>query len=560
MSRLYTRKNIIISFIIIAIVVLFTAYFTYRSNREAHWQTERVKESQQSMQVIEDLMDDLQDIETGQRGFFITRTPYFLEPYSIALKKIPADTQAVRNLIPLYPQRRGMISSLLGSTRRKLDVSNAIVDLVRAGKYDSAQRVIFSGAGKQFMDSIRQITDLILKQDRALFLKSELQRQEASRNSAILLISLLSLSLGVLSWLLWQYFIGESMRRDNREKLQYLARLTEQAGDAIFSTNLSGLILSWNTGAEKLFGYSKEQVTGKFIPGIKLGGFSLDQISKLTGQGIENEPITIEGYHLNRDQNGFDYSASITTLNNEKNEQTGFLILLRDITERKKAEKLLSRFNEELAMQVEEKTALVRNVVGRIRDGFYSLDNEWRFTYVNEYMYELTGKTPGELMGHTIWEAFPDVVNTPAHEALTFAVREQKQQAIDFYFPPLGKWFSSQLYPSPTGISVFFRDVSEVKNAEMEIRRSNERFNLIGRTTRDAIWEWNCETGEIWGNEVHQQLYGLTLEDPVPSEKEWQNRLHPDDRERIIDEQEKALASDRNVFITEYRFRTDFNG
>ncbi len=99
-------------------------------------------------------------------------------------------------------------------------------------------------------------------------------------------------------------------------------------------------------------------------------------------------------------------------------------------------------------------------------------------------------------------------------------------------------------------------DISERKKASEEINKFNDRFEMIARTTNDALWEWNLETGELWANQTHQYLYGLTMADPVPAEGQWEKKIHPDDRKKIIATQQQALASDKNVWISEYRFET----
>ena len=105
-------------------------------------------------------------------------------------------------------------------------------------------------------------------------------------------------------------------------------------------------------------------------------------------------------------------------------------------------------------------------------------------------------------------------------------------------------------------LCTYVRDVTERINAEKELKLSNSRFQRITSTTNDAVWEWDLETNNLWCNEMHQQLYGLTMEDPVPVKAEWVSRIHPEDRYRILKMQDNALASDTNVFISEYRFRT----
>ena len=99
------------------------------------------------------------------------------------------------------------------------------------------------------------------------------------------------------------------------------------------------------------------------------------------------------------------------------------------------------------------------------------------------------------------------------------------------------------------------RDITKRKADEEKMKRSSERFLMITSTTSDAVWEWDIETGELWSNENHRYLYGLTINDPVPTVDVWIKKMHPDDRDSIIKKQEDAFASSTNVFISEYRFK-----
>jgi PAS domain S-box-containing protein len=108
-------------------------------------------------------------------------------------------------------------------------------------------------------------------------------------------------------------------------------------------------------------------------------------------------------------------------------------------------------------------------------------------------------------------------------------------------------------------ICIFIKDVTDQKKIRKVLERSSERFAMITKTTNDAIWEWDLVTGELLSNENHQLLYGLTMNDPVPSDQVWISRIHPDDRERIVKLQKDAFESDTNVFISEYKFRGEGN-
>lgn len=560
MRRLFTRRNIITGLLSIALIILFLGFYAYKNIRYAVGDTRNVGENLRALHLLESLLDDLQDIETGQRGYTISRDTLFLSPYTAGISNLHEDTTGLRQLANHYPHRYNDYSALLGLVKRRVVYAATSVAAVQQNKYDESVNIIRSDAERILMDSIRAGVFTLEEKDRAILQKSNQQRQAAAGYSIGLIISMLLLSLGGLIWLAWRLLDEEKTRRENEKQIAYLAGLTEQTSDAVFSTDKTGRILSWNHGAEKIFGYTKQEAIGRFAPDITRSGRTPEEITGISASMARYGSISMESVAYNKDGKEIYCLGSVTELRNEKSDVTGYVIIIRDITESKLNQKLLNEFNKELSTQVEEKTTLIKSIVGRIQDGFFSLNNERVFTYVNDYAALVMGAAPADLLGKHLWTIFPDATSSPAFSLVETAFHEQRTLEEEFYYAPYKKWFDATVYPSGTGISVYFKDITGQKNAEEVIRRSNERFDLISRTTNDAIWEWNLETGEMWGNETHQQLYGLKADDPVPSELEWQERLHPDDREAMKQKQEKALASDTNVFITEYRFRTEKNG
>lgn len=115
--------------------------------------------------------------------------------------------------------------------------------------------------------------------------------------------------------------------------------------------------------------------------------------------------------------------------------------------------------------------------------------------------------------------------------------------------------------PAAVEAAIRQRQTERERIAALEkIKRANERYEMIGKATSVALWDWNQETGEVWGNEAHQQFYGRSSHDRVPNHEDWLKRIHPEDRERIISGLARVMASDRRIYVDEYRFYTEHAG
>jgi len=130
----------------------------------------------------------------------------------------------------------------------------------------------------------------------------------------------------------------------------------------------------------------------------------------------------------------------------------------RDVTEKKKAD-------EELI----HKTAQIENILESITDGFIALDQKFCYTYVNKKIGEMLGLGPETLIGKNVWEVFPDAVGSDTYKAFHKAMAEQVYICHEDHYQPLELWQENHIYPSAEGISVFIRDISERKKAELAL-------------------------------------------------------------------------------------------
>jgi PAS domain S-box-containing protein len=149
-------------------------------------------------------------------------------------------------------------------------------------------------------------------------------------------------------------------------------------------------------------------------------------------------------------------------------------ILKTEIRERLRAEEELRELNESLERRVAERTeALVRSdqklqsVMDSITDGFYTLDHDWRFTYCNEQGARLFGMSTGDLLGGVIWDLFPKMKGTGFYEGYMKAAQTRNTVSVEELYSDLpAKWFECHCYPSEDGVSVYFHEITERREAE----------------------------------------------------------------------------------------------
>jgi signal transduction histidine kinase len=116
-------------------------------------------------------------------------------------------------------------------------------------------------------------------------------------------------------------------------------------------------------------------------------------------------------------------------------------------------------------------------VLDRVDDGFFAVDDDWQVTYANERGREIlraamTDDAPdADVEGRHLWRSVPDAVDTVFHERSHEAMERQESVTFEARFDPIETWFDVGVYPSESGLSVYFRDITE----ETELRRQRDR-------------------------------------------------------------------------------------
>ncbi len=215
---------------------------------------------------------------------------------------------------------------------------------------------------------------------------------------------------------------------------------------------------------------------------------------------------------------------------------------------------------EQLAQQEYEFRMLADNVP----ELFSYIDAQCRYVFVNR-QYEIVHNKPrDQIIGLTVAELIGE-------EVFERSIREPMQRALAgervtienrIHCDAGERWMSAALIPDQNedapiqGVFVLIRDVTERRNSEEALRINEERLSLALRATNDAIWDCDLLTGKVWWNEVYTGQFGRPSEANI-GRGWWQERLHPDDRERVLSSLDAfaAGAGESSRWTAEYQFR-----
>ncbi len=89
------------------------------------------------------------------------------------------------------------------------------------------------------------------------------------------------------------------------------------------------------------------------------------------------------------------------------------------------------------------------------------------------------------------------------------------------------------------------------------LRRSEERFEQISRATTDTVWDWDVQTNALWWGGTFRELLHMPPQANIPTPEAFAERLHPDDRKRVIQSMLAATRGQESTWQSEYRMRRD---
>jgi PAS domain S-box-containing protein len=317
---------------------------------------------------------------------------------------------------------------------------------------------------------------------------------------------------------------AEETLRQSEEKYR---TILENIEDSYYEVDLTGNFTFLNDSACRLLGYSKDELMG-----INNRQYTDEENANKLYQAFNKV------YKTGEPTKGFDWEiirkdgtkryieASVSLMKNKSGQPIGFRGIVRDITERKRAEEALRESEERY-----------RTILENIEDGYYEVDLHGDFTFFNDSLCRMLGYSRDEMLGmgnqkytdeenrKKLFQAFNEVYRT-GKSTKGFGWEVFRKDGTKLF----GEVSVSLIKDSkgqPIGFRGIARDITERKQAEEALQAEKQKFQTLSEQAPFGLMMINKDGAFEYINPKFKELFGYDLSD-VPDGRTWFRKAYPD--------------------------------
>ena len=341
---------------------------------------------------------------------------------------------------------------------------------------------------------------------------------------------------------------------------RYLETVCNNATLALFVMDELQHCVYMNPAAEQLTGYTLDELQGQALHDIihhtRPDGSPYPLCECPIDQAFpQNNQEQGEEVFVHRDGHFYPVAYTASPIR-EGGQPIGTVIEVRDITQEKldaKARQEALNLERQLRQEAEQAKAQLDTTLQSITDAFAVLDREWRYIYVNQAAMATLGTSESDLIGRSFWDVFPDVIGTRLEAEYRRAVEEQCPVEFEYFYAGWNRWYLNRIYPSETGVSVFFSNITKRKQTEAALQETEERLRLAIESTRLGTWDFNLVSQQIEWDKGCRAIFGVPSDADVNYDT-FLAALHPDDHDHVDQLVQLAIApGGSGEFRSEYR-------
>ena len=342
-----------------------------------------------------------------------------------------------------------------------------------------------------------------------------------------------------------------SERKAAEQAQALLASIVESSDDAIYGITMGGVIVTWNHGAEALFGYSALEAIGQSA-GLLAPPDRREEAAGCLELVRSGSPIhALETVRRRKDGSLVDVSISVSPIRNAAGQLTNASAIVRDIGKRLRTERKLQQSEERF-----------REIFEHAPFGMSVARTDGRFMQVNAALCRILGYSAAELLEMT-WASIthPDDLEASllrreklVEEPNTSAEAEKRYIHRDGTV--LWARVKISCIPAsdgnPSCFVIHTEDITERKRVGEALRESEERFRIMADGCPAPMWVTDAKGGIRFINRTYRELFDTTFE--LMEGDKWQVALHPDDAAQYVEGFRRALIS-QTAFRAETRVR-----
>lgn len=150
--------------------------------------------------------------------------------------------------------------------------------------------------------------------------------------------------------------------------------------------------------------------------------------------------------------------------------------------------------HRECEQQLLEYQQRIGNILESFTDAFFEVDSNWIVTYWNKEAEKMLFMPRNEIIGRNLWEVYADAVPLKFFTEYHQAMLENTSRRFEAYFPPKKIWLEVAAFPSGQGLSVYFKDITERKNATKKLNEERKKYTDLFNLSPVPQWVYDVET------------------------------------------------------------------
>ncbi len=508
----------------------------------------------------DDLLSELKDAETGQRGYSLTGDEAFLEPYLAVRDRISGHLEALRQrtLISAAQKHLDAMAPLVDA---KMAGLSRVIELRRNHDMTAVVAVVGSGQGKRLMDSIRAEMSGFMQIMEGALAQSDAEFQSNMRNLLIIIVTaslltlLFALSFTYLIYRVRQHRLNNSVYLETQHLLEIQEEMNKQLqranvtlqvseeklavtlnsiGDAVIATDAEARITLLNPLAEQLTGWLQAEATGRPVDEIfniinketRLPAAIpvMETLAHGTIQGLANHTVLIT-----RDGSECDIADSCAPIRDRDGQVIGAVLVFRDVTGEYAAQQALR-----------DSAALIQTILNTVVDGIITLHAHGGIVEtVNPAAERMFGYSAAELIGQNFSMLIPELDRDQrnGNGSLEYYSASDEARAIGLGREVVGRRKNGSIFPMEIAVSEMWlggqryftgilRDITARKQAEEALLKAgalqsaifnSANFSSIATDAKGVIQIFNVGAERMLGytaSDVMNKITPAEISDP----------------------------------------------